>query len=637
MIVIKNKANYLDLGLKVFCLFIGTSAASNATNVPDSKYFDFQDAAYSNTVRKGLPIFTRASPDNDFLTMSNDDYSGACVYFYGNGNDPEMNSVGVPISQLDPLNPVNSLAAVDIPSGIPYYSRYITQDKYKAIFNDISANGATSNAIKMFYLEARVMFPIKSLYSTKPTYSTLPHFCEYANSMDSHPVESSKNKTFIGNTTTPPATTTDGSYLALKSLSGTENIFNFLFMSDNTIRMEMKSQYWWKNALQWQQVFYPSFDGITYNGDNSNNYDLNYFHGPDASLAYKVSKAAIDNNGQKAIGNYAHLNLVYDLKRNLTNYDGTASEFATPVDNYSTSPAYPTGTGAFYSGVKINDFPIGRTNSSPSTNSSTCANTSTQTCPNTWQNSYAAGQHGSGLRMGIAFMYDTTSTITTLSAGTTAPPNTTAPDTCGSLPKNPQVNNYYADITVSGSTPKAQDNATKFTFNFIVNIFDERYEYIDQTPKGISVASTFKNLIVDQATGIQMYRASLADLIDYNNFMIGSFHYNPFKRTGNFTGINGNPFTGIRKDLLAPTNGISPMRKLITTLVNQGVLPMPPTGCSATTIPAPISVTSPIPDAYYAYILNHLYVTATSTGFETGGLADLSFTLRGFSLTGSNN
>ncbi|POZ49789.1 hypothetical protein [Methylovulum psychrotolerans] len=596
-ITIKN--NNLDFVLKVFCLFVSASSASNASNISDTKYFDFSDTHYSND-RKGLPIVTRAVPAD---SLSNADYSGACVYFYGGVGNPTMNTLNSDISKIPPLDPTststsdNQLISDDVSQT---YTDYITPTKYNTLMSKLD----------MFYLSAQVMFPIKSMYTTQPDYSKIPHFCE-------------KTDKGLNLTATTNLTSTNGiigSYIQLKSLSKTKNIFNFQFMTDSII-METKSQYWWKDTFNWGDIFYPNYDGITDKNNTitpyENNYGLNYFHGPAASISYKVSNPAINNKKQTAIGNYAHLYLTYNLKRNLKNYNGSASEYV-KQDDYSKAPPIQTftitdttsqtttnvTTGAFSSGVKTD-------------NTITCDTQKNNNC-GTSQNTYNPNKDGTGIRMGISFMYYNSDA------------NNDTNSNCWST-----SNNYYPDVTITDSIAKKPDNIPKFTFNFVTNIFDERFEYIDQTPKGDRVA--IKYLMVDNATTIQMYRYPLANLINYDNFKIGSFHYNPFKRTGSFTGADGNSFTGINNiDLLDSISSeeTSPIRKVITTLVNQGVLPSPPQQCGTTTTPK--SVNDAIPDEYYKHILNHLYVTAASTGFETGGLSDLSFTLYDFSLRGSN-
>ncbi|ASF48437.1 hypothetical protein [Methylovulum psychrotolerans] len=194
------------------------------------------------------------------------------------------------------------------------------------------------------------------------------------------------------------------------------------------------------------------------------------------------------------------------------------------------------------------------------------------TPPSTGQTTYDASKHGGGLRFGVTFR-------------------------------------FVDDGTFCGATSTGKKY---YSFNLVENIFDERFEYIDQNPDG-TINTSFQPLAVDPATGQNMYRYPLRNLVDYNAYVIPAtgFHYNPFKVRGITTSI-------ANKDLIPVLNSVIP------NLVAGGAFPAMPT-CAGKTAAD-----------YYAFILNNMYVPTASTGYETGGINDLSFSLFEFSLVGTN-
>jgi len=190
--------------------------------------------------------------------------------------------------------------------------------------------------------------------------------------------------------------------------------------------------------------------------------------------------------------------------------------------------------------------------------------------PSTGQKNYEPNKHGGGLRFGITFRFADNATFCSATASQTK---------------------IYA-------------------FNMVENIFDERFEYIDQAPSG-QLYPSFKYLAVDPSSGQNMYRYPLQKLLPEGIYVRNGIPYNPFKIRGVVTEIKDKDLMPILKEELIPN------------LIQLGAFPAMPQ-CGKTI------------EEYYSYILKHLYVPTASVGYETGGVNDLSFSLLEFSLVGSN-
>ncbi|MDD5273058.1 MAG: hypothetical protein PHU14_10100, partial [Methylovulum sp.] len=205
----------------------------------------------------------------------------------------------------------------------------------------------------------------------------------------------------------------------------------------------------------------------------------------------------------------------------------------------------------------------------------------TGTVPTTAQLTYNAGKDGGGLRFGITFRF--------MDNGTYCGPSS------------------------------AMEKTKNYAFNLVANIFDERFEYIDiiKNQAGEDVQDPNFTALMPDSTGQKMYRYSLRYLVDYDTYVLPESHpqthYNPFKVRGVTTPITN-------KNLIPVLNDLIPQ------LVADGTFPAAPS-CPAG---------HPQYADYTNYIIKHIYVPTASTGYETGGINDLSFSLFEFSLVGTN-